>query len=180
MKPEYRKIGETEYILTRKKVKNINLHIDKNGSVCVSAPKFVPVYEIDSFIMRKSQWISDAKIRMNAKNSEMEKPCPFTKEEAIKIFTDYSDKIFPLFANILDNKRPIIKVRNMKTRWGVCAISKRTITFNLQLLNKPQIAQEYVVMHEYVHFLHADHSKAFYEALTKFMPDYKQRRALLK
>ena len=38
---------------------------------------------------------------------------------------------------------------------------------------------EYVVCHELVHFVHPNHSKAFYDCLATFLPDWKQRRARL-
>lgn len=47
---------------------------------------------------------------------------------------------------------PVLKVRQMKTRWGVCVPAKRQITFSLRLAEKPRAAVEYVVLHEYAHF----------------------------
>lgn len=40
-------------------------------------------------------------------------------------------------------------------------------------------AVEYVVLHEYCHFIHPDHSKAFYSLVEKLMPDWRQRKKLL-
>ena len=68
----------------------------------------------------------------------------------------------------------------MKSRWGSCNPGKRVITLNKRLLSYPPEALEYVVLHEYVHFLHPNHQKGFYELLGRLMPDYAQRRALLK
>ena len=39
---------------------------------------------------------------------------------------------------------------------------------------------EYVVMHELCHIRHKNHSRAFWEALREVMPDYRERRDLLK
>ena len=44
---------EITYFLERKKVKNLNLRIHKNGSVFVSANAEVPIDEIDEFVSRK-------------------------------------------------------------------------------------------------------------------------------
>ena len=38
---------------------------------------------------------------------------------------------------------------------------------------------EYVVAHEFTHFLRPDHSRNFYNELSKIMPDYKKRRQKL-
>ena len=41
-------------------------------------------------------------------------------------------------------------------------------------------AQIYVVVHEYCHFLQPNHSPAFWAEVEKLLPDWKERRALLK
>lgn len=48
------------------------------------------------------------------------------------------------------------------------------------LLARPRPAVEYVVLHELCHFLRPDHSPAFYDLLVSLMPDWRERRALLK
>ena len=73
-----------------------------------------------------------------------------------------------------------IKVRSMTSRWGVCHMAKRQITFALQLYNMPEAAQIYVVVHEYCHFLQPNHSPAFWAEVAKLLPDWKARRDLLK
>jgi len=37
-----------------------------------------------------------------------------------------------------------------------------------------------VVYHEFVHFLHPDHSKRFYDTLSRLLPDWKERKETLK
>ena len=77
-------------------------------------------------------------------------------------------------------QKPTIKVRSMTSRWGVCHMAKRQITFALQLYNQPEAAQIYVVVHEYCHFLQPNHSPAFWAEVAKLLPDWKARRNLLK
>ena len=45
------------YSLERKDVKNINLHVRKNGSVYVSANMAVPAEKIDAFWVSKAEFI---------------------------------------------------------------------------------------------------------------------------
>jgi len=52
--------GAMDYTLERKKVKNINLRVKHDGSVYVSAPKRVPVREIEAFIISRSDYIRRA------------------------------------------------------------------------------------------------------------------------
>ena len=42
------------------------------------------------------------------------------------------------------------------------------------------VIPEYVVVHELAHTVHHDHSRAFYDLIAKYLPDYKQREKMLK
>lgn len=73
-----------------------------------------------------------------------------------------------------------IKIKKMKSRWGSCTPSKHTITLNQNLIHYPVAFIEYVILHELVHFIHLNHSSAFYATIASYMPDYKARIALSK
>ena len=45
------------YTLLIKKVKNINMRINENGEIVVSANAFVPLERIDEFVSAKIEWI---------------------------------------------------------------------------------------------------------------------------
>lgn len=74
---------------------------------------------------------------------------------------------------------PEVKIRTMKSRWGSCTPAKNTITLNKRLIHYPLEFIEYVVLHEFVHFIQPNHSKAFYNIIENYMPDYKQRIQLI-
>ncbi len=170
--------GAVEYTLVRKRVRNLNLRVRADGQVMVSAPMRMPEAEIEIFLEDKAGWIEKNRRQMLEKPVPM--PCRYTKEECLEIFTAVSDAVFPLFADLLQGKKPVIRVREMKTRWGVCNVKKRTITLNMRLAEKPRAALEYVVLHEYVHFLHPNHQAPFHAEMARLMPDYRERRKLLK
>ena len=69
---------------------------------------------------------------------------------------------------------------NYKSFWGECFPSKGTLKFSYRLIEKPVDVIEYVVVHEYAHFAHPDHSKAFWDEVSLYDPDYKDHRKLLK
>ena len=77
-------------------------------------------------------------------------------------------------------KYPQIKFRKMKSRWGSCHPTKGILTFNTNLIYAPIECVEYVVLHEFTHFLQANHSPKFYEELEQVCPDYKECRRMLK
>lgn len=90
-----------------------------------------------------------------------------------------SEEIYPFFRQAQPTF-PMIQYRNMTSRWGSCNKAKGRLTFNLRLIQYPEKCIEYVVWHEFVHFLHPNHSTKFYETLGSFMPDYKVYRNRLK
>ena len=89
------------------------------------------------------------------------------------------DRLYPQFA-ALRVPRPEIRMRAMRSCWGNCRPAKRVVTFNARLAAVPEDCVEYVVAHELTHFLHADHSPAFYAALARAIPDWKARRRELR
>ena len=74
---------------------------------------------------------------------------------------------------------PEVKIRTMKSRWGSCTPARNTITLDKKLIHYPLEFIEYVVLHEFVHFIQPNHSKAFYNIIENYMPDYKQRMQLI-
>ena len=74
---------------------------------------------------------------------------------------------------------PEIKFRHMKSRWGSCNSAEKLLTFNYALVHAPIDCIEYVVYHEFTHFIHQNHSKNYYAELSHFVPDYKEKRKRL-
>ena len=75
---------------------------------------------------------------------------------------------------------PNLKIRKMKTRWGVCNIKNHNITLNLDLIRYDLECLEYVIIHELSHFLVHNHSKEFWKIVEKYCPNYKEIRKKLR
>lgn len=67
-------------------------------------------------------------------------------------------------------------VQRMKTKWGSCNPSAKSIHLNTELAKKPPEYLEYIVVHEMAHLLDATHSKRFYSLMDQFMPGWQQLR----
>ncbi len=93
------------------------------------------------------------------------------KKKAKEIFKIYLDEAYYAFEEKIPY--PNLKIRTMKTRWGVCNRKTNTITLNLELIKKDQSCLNYVIVHELSHFLHFDHSKSFWMTVEKYCPEYK-------
>ncbi len=91
----------------------------------------------------------------------------------------FKQEMQKLIPNLIQKWEPIIGVkvhewgvRSMKTRWGSCNVRAHRIWLNLNLIHKPLICLEYVLVHEMVHLLEANHSKRFYAHMTRVMPQW--------
>lgn len=93
-------------------------------------------------------------------------------------FEIYLNKWFNIFEENLPT--PNLKIRKMKTRWGVCNRKNNNITLNIELVNYNINCLEYVIVHELAHFIHPNHSVYFWQLVNKYYPDYKNVRKILK
>ena len=84
--------------------------------------------------------------------------------------------------NIFEEKIPVpnLKIRKMKSRWGVCNIKNHNVTLNLELSKYEIKGLDYVIVHELSHFIHPNHSKEFWLLVAKYYPKYKIVRRWLK
>lgn len=100
-------------------------------------------------------------------------------EHCREMFNEIIYKIYPIFQKY-GVVMPKLVLRDMTSRWGSCQFKKGIITLNKKLIEMPIDTIEYVVMHEFVHFLHPNHSAKFYETLSTLMPNWKERKAHLE
>lgn len=75
---------------------------------------------------------------------------------------------------------PNLKIREMKTRWGVCNVKTKTITLNSLLFRENINCLDYVIIHELSHLIYFNHSKNFWNLVAKYFPNYKEIRKSLK
>lgn len=71
------------------------------------------------------------------------------------------------------------RIKKMRTKWGSCNIDAARVWLNLELAKKPFECVEYVFVHELAHLLERHHNDRFVAHMDHFMPDWRQRRALL-
>ena len=102
----------------------------------------------------------------------------YLDEQCKTVFSAIMAEIYPTFQKY-GVSLPKLRIRDMDTRWGSCLAKKGIITLNKRLLEAPHNCIEYVVMHEFCHLIHPNHSKNFYSFLTMLMPDWKERKKTL-
>ena len=151
----------------------------KNGKLIVRAPIGTPVYIIENFLNKHIKWAENAIDRYEKNEGSFNQltECEIKryKKEAKKYFTEETERI----SQIMGIKYGRITITSAKTRFGSCS-SKKNLSFSYRLMLYPKEAREYVIVHELAHVLQMNHSKDFYKIIEAVMPDYKQRRQLLK
>lgn len=101
------------------------------------------------------------------------------KEQTIKIYDEIAREVHKKFIKF-GVDFPTIKFRKMKTRWGSCQYINKIITLNSVLIQTPKDCIEYVMSHEFCHFIHPNHSKAFYCLLQTILPNWREKKILLE
>ncbi len=73
-----------------------------------------------------------------------------------------------------------ITVKTQKRLWGSCNHRGQSINLNWALVMAPLEVIDYVVVHELCHLEVPNHSKRFWHAVAKILPDYRVRQHWLK
>ena len=167
------------YTLKRSKRKTLAVEVTRAGEVIVRAPLRMPEREILRFLSAQREWI-DAHVALQ-KQREAVHLAPDATEEA-RLKTLAKEVIPPRVAHygsIMGLVPTSVKITSAKTRFGSCS-AKNGLCFSWRLMQYPMEAVDYVVVHELAHIVHKNHGKAFYALIGSVLPDYPERRKLLK
>lgn len=66
----------------------------------------------------------------------------------------------------------LVTIKDMKSRWGSCNVRMNKLSINIRLIEYPLKCIYSVFYHEYMHYIHADHSAAFHKDLNAIFPEY--------
>lgn len=151
----------TEYKLKIIEDKNIN---NKNNAYCY----------ID---------IKNENLIITTNNNEAE----YIKNELRKWYKIESEKIvikrleFLKKENTIMNQLTpnIIKIKEQKKRWGSCT-SNKAIYINSRIAMARIDVIDYILVHEFSHLVHMNHSKDFYNLIESILPEFKECEKWLK
>ena len=180
--PEVLYIDGIEVRLQRKKVKNLNLRIARDGDhVDASAPVWMSPVDVADFVHRKHDWIEAQMERVSA--TPMAQASQASKDEVTQwraVVQACVPALVAAWEPIMGVKAGQLAYRNMTSRWGSCQPSTGRICINVRLALYPPECLEYVVVHELCHLLERGHGPRFHQLMDRFMPDWKQRRDKLR
>lgn len=199
-----------DYEIIRKDNKNLYFRIDENCRLIITAPRFITDLEVKNLITKNSSAIlkmyEEALIRVErdklfwylgkgykvtfdnrVKNIVFDNDTIIccNEEELNKFYIKECERVFKeeieickkCFSELPDFT---LKLRKMRTRWGVCNTKKYSITLNTELLKKEIELIDYVIIHEMTHFFEPNHGKQFWRLIEMAIPDYKEKRKKLK
>ena len=75
---------------------------------------------------------------------------------------------------------PTLRLRYMTSRWGSCIPVNESITMNTRLLLGPTKFAHYVMVHEFAHFIEANHSSRFYKVMSDVLPNWQQVKVKMR
>lgn len=70
-------------------------------------------------------------------------------------------------------------VRRMKTKWGSCNPTAKSIRLNTELAKKPRECLEYIVVHELAHLIEPTHNSRFLALMDRLIPKWSFYRDML-
>lgn len=199
--------NQLDIIVEHKRIKNIYFRINDDGNIQVNCPRLVSNREIEKLLdanrsslekmYRKfildhksnnkvlflgKEFIYQEYSRIMFKDDiaygpSVDKINEYLEKKSLKYFQDRLNLYIDKFDNLPKFR---LRIRKMKSRWGVCNKSSMTVTLNSLLIHKSYFLIDYVIVHELSHFEHMDHSAAFWKCVEMHYPKYKLARKELK
>ncbi len=210
LKTSYSYKGLTVEHIVKPRMKNIYFRITDNGAVTVSSSRmskkrvFELIDEKEAWIRKALQKVSEKPrlikgkeilyfgetypLEYHPKFADLKEKCDKSAEEQIpshyhsfykREAQSYLQERLNHFSVIMGLNPKEMKLRRMKRQWGNCR-SSGVITFNIHLIQAPKECIDYVVVHELAHMVHMNHSAAFHALVEQYLPQSREKRALLR
>ncbi len=167
-----------EFLWVRGTGRRLRLEVRPDGGIRVHSPARAGFDEVLSFVAAKAAWILRSRERVRACERLTWPDSPRARVRlragAERLLRERVDLCFSAAAahGILS---PPVSFRMMKRRWGSCGRDGR-IVLNVRLVQLPVVCVDYVILHELCHLRHHHHGRAFYDLLTRVIPDWKLRK----
>lgn len=164
--------------------RTISIQVNADASVTVRAPKWATNKDIERILKEKEAWIlKHIKQIEESKAANEAMGIAYLNDEEIRELAKKAIRIIPKrvahYAPIIGVDYGRITIRNQKSRWGSCS-GKGNLNFNCLLMLAPLDVIDYVVVHELCHRKQMNHSRAFWDEVSKVLPDYKVQMKWLK
>ena len=168
------------YELIRSRRRTLALEITRDCRVLVRAPLRLSQAKIDAFVESHTVWIQ---AHLEQQRQRMTSAPPPPTEADITALKAKARAILPGKVAYWSEKmgvRPTgLKITAARKRYGSCS-GKNSLCFSCFLMDCPEEAIDLVVVHELCHIREKNHGPRFYALLGQYLPDYKERKKLLR
>jgi hypothetical protein len=161
--------------------KALRISVYPDGTISASAPRWLSISRIEQFIAEKSEWIVQKLRLLEEKNKN-----PLFHKSSSEEYKKYKKQAKELaawklrmFNEAYGFSYKKISIRNQKTRWGSCS-QKGTLSYNYKIALLPEKHADYIIVHELCHLKEFNHSRRFWELVSKTIPDCKTLRKELR
>jgi len=149
---------ESHYIGAKRYLLDVSVN-ELNKNQIILGKNKIKLYLKEHYTLEKRQEIFESWLRKNLRSR-------------IEPFLQKWEKRMGLFCSEW-------KIKKMKTKWGSCNEEAKRLWFNLELMKVDDNCLEYVIVHELAHLKHKHHNKYFFNTLSKFIPDWENRKNIL-
>ncbi len=161
-------------VSTRARAMRVSVYA--GGEVRVTVPHKTSQSAIDRFIAKYSEWIAKQLKRVEGRKVIVGKKA-LIKEYKARAQMIAEERCSQL-AKVYGVRYGKITIRAQKSRWGSCSrLGNLSFNYKIALLSAPLV--DYILVHEICHLIAFDHSKRFWTAVERTVPDHlKLRKAL--
>lgn len=168
-----------KYELVRSRRKTLAIEVDRTGRVVIRAPMRATGEQIERFVAAHADRIARAQARQRARLAAHPEPDEARRAELIRRAKEELPPKVAYYAQLMGVQPTGLKITSARTRFGSCS-GKNSLCFSWRLMEYPEAAVDYVVVHELAHITHKNHGPRFWALVERYMPDYRARRALLR
>ncbi|MEG1658612.1 MAG: SprT family zinc-dependent metalloprotease [Oscillibacter sp.] len=166
------------YEIIRSGRRTLALEITPDCRVLVRAPRTASAARIDGFVASHGAWIAAHLER------QRQRAAPPTHDASdIAALKAQAREILPekvaRYSRQLGLFPTGIKITTARRRYGSCN-AKNGLCFSCFLMDYPDEAVDLVVVHELCHIREKNHGPRFYALLAQALPDWKDRKKLLR
>lgn len=167
------------YELVRSSRRTLAVEVTKDGRVIVRAPMRLAQKRIDAFVIEHEVWIREHLAVQQLRRENHPEPTEEQRKELIRRAKKILPEKVAYYSKIMKLFPTGITITGAEKRFGSCSWKNR-ICFSWRLMSYPEEAVDYVVVHELAHIRHKNHSRDFYACVETVLPNWRERRKLLK
>lgn len=167
------------YTLIRSGRRTLSVEVTREAQVVVRAPMRCSHAAIELFVVKHQDWIAKHVEKQRMRLENYHEPTEAEKQMMIERARRELPQRVARYAAIMGVEPTGITITGAQKRFGSCS-GKNRICFSWRLMDYPDEAIDYVVVHELAHIVHKNHGQAFYALIESILPDYRQRMKLLK